>query len=143
MQMIPKGIASRLSGCINRKWLVPAAMLIIWLLFTSCRSKTVYIPVETVKAEYTEAIKVDSVYRHDSIFLLQKGDTILLEKYRYLYRYIFVKDSVFINDTVRVPYPVTEYREVNRLKSWQKLLMTVSLVYLLIIGFKKINSLYR
>jgi len=42
----------------------------------------------------------------NSVFVKEKGDTLIMERYRYLYRDKFVRDSVFINDTIRVPYPV-------------------------------------
>jgi len=47
------------------------------------------------------------------------NDTVYFEKYKTLYKDRFVRDSVFITDSVQVPYPVVEYTEVNRLSSFQ------------------------
>lgn len=78
----------------------------------SCKSVK-YIPVETTKIEYRDNFVRDSIFRYDSIFVKDKGDTLILEKFRYLYKNRIVKDSVFINDTIRVPYPVEVIKQVK------------------------------
>ena len=85
----------------------------------SCKSIK-YIPVETTKIEYRDNFVRDSIFRYDSVFVKDKGDTLILEKFRYLYKNRIVKDSVFINDTIRVPYPVEVIKEVKApLTGWQ------------------------
>ena len=85
----------------------------------SCKS-VIYIPVETTKIEYRDNFVKDSIFRYDSVFVKDKGDTLILEKFRYLYKNRIVKDSVFINDTIRVPYPVEVVKQVKApLTSWQ------------------------
>ena len=85
----------------------------------SCKSVK-YIPVVTTKIEYRDNFVRDSIFRYDSVFVRDKGDTLILEKYRYLYKNSIVKDSVFINDTIRVPYPVEVMKHVKSpLTSWQ------------------------
>ena len=85
----------------------------------SCKSIK-YIPVETTKIEYRDNFVRDSIFRYDSVFVKEKGDTLILEKYRYLYKNRIVKDSIFINDTIRVPYPVEVIKHVKSpLTSWQ------------------------
>lgn len=108
---------------------------------TGCKSKTVYVPVETVKTEYKDRVQRDSVHLYDSVFVdrVTKGDTVFLtkEKYKYLYRDKLVRDSVFITDSIQVPYPVkgdTEY--INRLYGWQYLLMVLGAVCIGIIGYR-------
>ena len=91
---------------------------IVTLLY-SCKSVK-YIPVETTKIEYRDNLVKDSIFRYDSVFVKDKGDTLILEKFRYLYKNRIVKDSVFINDTIRVPYPVEVIKQVKTpLTSWQ------------------------
>ncbi len=88
-------------------------------LLYSCKSVK-YIPVETTKIEYRDNFVKDSIFRYDSVFVKDKGDTLILEKFRYLYKNRIVKDSVFINDTIRVPYPVEVVKQVKvPLTSWQ------------------------
>jgi hypothetical protein len=60
-----------------------------------------------------------------------QGDTVWLEKYRYLYRDKLVRDSVFVTDSIQVPYPVVEIKEINKLYGWQKILIWVGVLSLL------------
>lgn len=94
-------------------------LLTIAICLTSCRSIK-YVPVETVKTEYKtrDSIRFDSIYEHDSIFLLVKGDTVYKEKYRYKYRYLTINktDTVMMTDSVQIPYPVEK-----QLTRWQQM----------------------
>jgi len=99
-----------------------AILAIITLaLCLCCACKSVqYVPVESIKTEYRDKIVRDSVYLFDSIIVKEKGDTLIMERYRYLYRDKFIRDSVFINDTIRVPYPVEVVKQgKKRLTGWQ------------------------
>ena len=92
---------------------------VIATMLLSCKSVK-YIPVETTKIEYRDNFVRDSIFRYDSVFVKDKGDTLILERYRYLYKNRIVKDSVFINDTIRVPYPMEVIKQVKApLTSWQ------------------------
>ena len=92
---------------------------VIATMLLSCKSIK-YIPVETTKIEYRDNFVRDSIFRYDSVFVKDKGDTLILEKFRYLYKNRIVKDSIFINDTIRVPYPVEVIKQVKApLTSWQ------------------------
>jgi hypothetical protein len=91
------------------------------LLFfcSSCKTPQ-YIPVETTRTEYRNNYLRDSIYFRDSVFFAIKGDTVLLEKYSYLYRDKIIRDSIFKTDTIRVPFPVEVVKEVKKpLSSWQ------------------------
>ncbi|PLB85322.1 hypothetical protein C0T31_11560 [Dysgonamonadaceae bacterium] len=91
----------------------------IAMLLYSCKSAT-YIPVETTKIDYRDNLVRDSVIRYDSVYLKDKGDTLILERYKYLYKNRIVKDSIFVNDTIRIPYPVEVVKPVKAaLTSWQ------------------------
>ena len=96
-------------------------LLISFVCLCSSACKTPhYIPVKTVKTEYKDNFVRDSIVRYDSIFVKEKGDTLILERYRYLYRDRFIRDSIFVNDTIRVPYPIEVVREVKKpLSNWQ------------------------
>ena len=99
-----------------KKTIYLAALL---CLCYSCKMPQ-YIPVESVKTEYRDKIVKDSVYLYDSIYIKEKGDTLIMERYRYLYKDRFIRDSVFINDTIRVPYPVEVVKQVKKpLTGWQ------------------------
>ena len=94
-------------------------LAVIATMLYSCKSVK-YIPVETTKIEYRDNLVKDSIFRYDSVFVKDKGDTLILEKFRYLYKNRIVKDSVFINDTIRVAYPIEIIKQVKApLTSWQ------------------------
>ena len=92
---------------------------VIATMLLSCKSIK-YIPVVTTKIEYRDNFVRDSIIRYDSVFVRDKGDTLILERYKYLYKNRIVKDSIFINDTIRDPYPVEVVKQVKApLTSWQ------------------------
>ena len=86
----------------------------------SCRSVK-YVPVETVKTDsvYVNKVQRDSIRLQDSIFVFVKGDTVRIEKYKYLYRDRVVVDTVYKVqcDTIRVPYPVE--KPLTRWQRWK------------------------
>lgn len=107
-----------------KKYILSLIFIMPVLLLISCKTNTIYVPVESVRTEYKHKWHRDSIYIHDSVFMKIQGDTVWLEKYKYLYRDKLIKDSVIVTDTIQVAYPVkgdTEY--INRLHGWQYLLM--------------------
>lgn len=115
----------------------------IFLCLTGCKTKTIYVPAETVKTEYKDRLQRDSIHLHDSVFVYVKGDTLWMEKYRTIFREQLRIDSVIINDTIRVPYPVTETREVNRIYTWQIILMCLGGVLVGNVVYRLINVFRR
>lgn len=103
---------------------------IIWgviflFIVYGCRTKEIYVPIESVKTEYQDRVIRDSIYLQDSIFLKIKGDTVYLEKYKTLYKNRYLRDSIFVQDTICVSYPVDKIIEVNRLYWYQKFLVWI------------------
>lgn len=92
---------------------------IVALCLSACKSIK-YVPVETIKVDttYISQIKIDSVYHRDSIYVEHKGDTVYLSKYKYLYKYIEKRDTLWHEktDTIQVAYPVEA-----QLSKWQKI----------------------
>ncbi len=105
-------------------------------LLLSCRSKTIYVPTEIVKTEYRDKFIHDSIHYYDSIYVKEKGDTFLIEKYKYIYKDKLRTDTVCKTDSVIVPYPVIETKEINRLYSWQIILMCLGGVLIGYLGFR-------
>lgn len=107
-------ITKKVSRCIT---LAP----FMCLLFVICSCRTVkYVPVETVKVDttYINKLQRDSIYMLDSVYVKEKGDTVLIEKYKYLYRDKLVRDTLYMakTDSIQVPYPVEK-----ELSQWQKI----------------------
>jgi hypothetical protein len=102
---------------------------------TGCTTtRTEYVPVETVRERVDTvrllAARVDTVEAVDSVLVWVSGDTVLVDKIRYRYKYRERVDTVYRAkvDSVMVqePYPVEVTKEVARkLSWWQKCLMWV------------------
>ncbi len=90
-------------------------------LFSGCKSKTLYVPVESVKTEYINKYQRDSIYIKDSVMYKILGDTIYIEKYMYRYRDKAIHDTIIKTDSIQVPYPVKgDTVEVNKLNWYQE-----------------------
>ena len=85
------------------------AVLLLIALLTNCTA-TKYVEVEKVRVDTTYITKwqKDSVWLHDSIHVKEKGDTVLIERWRTKYVERMRTDTLFFHnvDSVAVPYPV-------------------------------------
>lgn len=100
--------------------------ILLGILLSGCAAtKYVEVPVDRVKIEYRDRVSVDTLYRNDSTIIREKGDTVFLEKYKYIYRVKELRDTVNVTDTVTVVKPVEVTKEVNKLHNWQIVLMTL------------------
>ena len=111
--------------------------ILFFLLFLtiviSCKTttKVVEIPVETIKTEYIEQIKYDSIYHKDSIYIMQKGDTIYNNKVQYLYKYKYLRDTINVTDTIPKIITVKNTQYINQLYAWQKLFIVIGIGFIL------------
>lgn len=119
-------------------------LLVVW----SCRT-TEYVPVEVIKSDTTYINKVqrDSIYQLDSIYILDRGDTVLITKTKYLYKDRLVRDTVYRSkvDSIQVPYPVEQ-----QLTRWEQFRLDVGgwaivtvIIIILIVVCKQIYKLYK
>lgn len=100
--------------------------ILLIIVFCSCTStKYIEVPVDRVKIEYRNSVSVDTIYRSDSTIIRENGDTVFLEKYKYIYKVKELKDTVNITDTITVVNTVEVTKEVNKLYNWQIVLMTL------------------
>ena len=118
-------------------WLA-VLMLLAWL--TSCTT-TKYVEVEKVRTDTTYITKwqKDSVWLHDSIYVTERGDTVLVEKWHTKYVEKQVHDTTYVSthDTIPDPFPVETIKVVPaELSWWQKLRLWIGNVGLVVIlGF--------
>lgn len=100
-----------------------SVVMLILSLLASCK-QTEYITVEKVRTDTTYITKwqKDSVWLHDSTYVKEKGDTVLIEKWHTQWRDRLRVDTIIkaTHDTIPQPYPVTEYIE-KELSWWQRL----------------------
>ena len=77
--------------------------LLLIMIISSCKTatKVVEIPVETIKKEYINSIKIDSVYVRDSIDRWQKGDTLYITKWHTKLQHLNPKkDMKYVKDII-------------------------------------------
>lgn len=112
-------------------------LLFMTLLLGSCKvkEKIVEVPVPQIKTEikYIDKVKYDSIYLKDSVYIIQKGDTVYNNKVAYRYKYKYLKDTITINkaDTITRLQKITEIKVKNQLNVVQKILMYIGLFSLL------------
>ena len=117
---------------IKRLILKTLFLLLFLTTIISCTTtKIVEVPVETIKTEYIEQVKYDSIYSKDSIYIMQKGDTIYNNKVQYLYKYKYLRDTINITDTIPKIVTVKDTQYINQLYTWQKLLMVIGIGFIL------------
>ena len=112
-------------------------LLFMTLLLGSCKvkEKIIEVPIPQIKTEikYIDKVKYDSIYLKDSVYIIQKGDTIYNNKVAYRYKYKYLKDTIIVNeiDTIIKLQKVTEIKVKNQLNVVQKILMYIGLFSLL------------
>ena len=113
---------------IKRLILKTLFLLLFLITIVSCTTtKIVEVPVETIKTEYIEQVKYDSIYSKDSIYIMQKGDTIYNNKIQYLYKYKYLRDTINITDTVPKIVTIKDVQYINQLYTWQKILIVIGI----------------
>lgn len=114
--------------------------ILLGILLSGCAStKYVEVPIDRVKIEYRDRVSIDTLYRNDSTIIREKGDTIFLEKYKYIYRVKELKDTVNVTDTITVVKTVEVTKEVNKLYNWQVGLVVLGGVAIALGGYKLIK----
>lgn len=114
-------LVSFLSGLVSfLPELVTFALLSV--LVTSCGAarkqiETIYLRDTT----YISKVQVDSVFRHDSVFVKEKNDTIYIYKEKVRDRYRLLRDTVYRHkvDSVYIDR-VREVKVEKELTAWQK-----------------------
>ena len=95
-------------------WLALMLLAMTALMLSGGCTRKVYVPTEHIvystDTVYEAVLRVDSVIQRDSVAVVQKGDTVLITRYRDRYRVKERTDTVYKakTDSVRVrePYPV-------------------------------------
>ena len=139
---------------MKKLWL----FILITIVFISCKTPThidktvidsteIAVPVTNTKIEYRDRLLYDSIYVHDSIFTLIKGDTVYIYKNKETNHLINKADTFIKTDTIKVPITITktvtktetQVKEVNKLYWWQRVLICLGLTVLIfgVIHIKK------
>ena len=101
------------------------------LILSACSTvKYVEVPIPEVHVEYRDRVSIDTIIRNDSTIIREKGDTVFLEKFKYVYKTKELRDTVNITDTVTVVKKVEVTKEVNRIRTWQYILMVLGFTFI-------------
>lgn len=131
----------------TKRWLIAITVLSMVMLLSACKT-TRYVPAERVRTEYRDrvvsvhdtvrdSVRVSSdIYRHDSVSVRMKGDTVYVERWHTLLqssslqnraeRNKAVHDTLYVTktDSVRVPVPVE-----RKLTKWERALRVAKDVF--------------
>lgn len=124
--------------------------ILVIIALTSCRavkyidrtvvdSTEIEVPITNTKIEYRDRFLYDSIYVHDSIFTLIKGDTVYVSKNKETNRLVNKADTIIKTDTIKIPVEITktvtkteiQVKETNILYWWQKSLIYLGLIVLI------------
>ena len=109
-------------------------IVLLLLIISGCKTKTVLVPVEKVKIEYRDRLRIDSVYNRDTVNVYERGDTVFLQTIKWRER--FKIDTVSVVRVDSIPYPVEVVREVNVLTKWQRLrLNALNIIAIIIVCY--------
>ena len=108
------------------RFLTCAITLIIILLIAIMASSCSPRAIETIHVHdttYIQKVQIDSVYKRDSIYVHDKGDTVYIYKERWREKYKYLRDTVAV---VRVDSVAVEREKIvevekplSKWKSWQ------------------------
>jgi hypothetical protein len=119
---------------IRLVWTVILLAILVVFLLTGCKTETVLVPVEKVKIEYRDRLRIDSVYNRDTVNIYERGDTVYLQTIKWRERFKF--DTVSVVRVDSIPYPVEVVREVNVLTKWQRLrLNALNIIAIIIVCY--------
>lgn len=130
--------------------------LLICLIISLCAScrpqkelqiERVEVPVVVTQEHTIESVKIDHIrdtlIQRDSVYHYIKGDTMVIERWHHTQGTTTTTrvDTLHVYDSI--PYPVetthetivTKIQEVNVLKWWQKALMAIGGIALVVFGF--------
>ena len=125
------------AGCLQLSGILVAIIvaLLICALLGSCTT-TKYVPMPEY---HTDTVRIsqnthDSIYVHDSTYIKEKGDTMLIERWHTQWRDRWRTDTIYQSKHDSIPYPVEVTKEVPaELTLWQRTQMYAGDVLLLLL----------
>lgn len=115
-------------------------LIVLCAFLLSCSStRTIEVPVETIKKEYIHDTRIDSIIIRDSIDRWYRNDTVYIYKERVRFKYKTRLDTIIRIDTIPKILTVEKEVKVNNIYWYQKLLMWIGSLSLALL----ISYLYR
>lgn len=122
------------------------AIFLALLAMCSCKTKYIetvhYQPVEVHDTVHNTVHVRDSITLHDSVYIHQKNDTVLIEKWHTQYKWKTTHDTMYISkevpcvvtDTISVLKEVPVEKAVYRQHWWQNALTWIGGIFLVLFG---------
>lgn len=117
-------------------------LVVLLILFAcSCRSiKYVEVPSIKTEKEYIDRWHRDSVYIKDSVMVMVKGDTIVKDRWRVVWKEKLIKDTIYVSNTDTLYKVMETERELTK---WQRTKMGLGetmiifiIIAVIVAGFK-------
>ncbi len=117
-------------------------LVVLLILFAcSCRSiKYVEVPSIKTEKEYIDRWRRDSVYIKDSVMVMVKGDTIVKDRWRVVWKEKLIKDTIYVSNTDTLYKVIETERELTK---WQRTKMSLGetmiifiIIAVIVAGFK-------
>ena len=115
--------------------------MLVFIIFMLASCRTEYIPIESVRYDsvYFAKLQKENIYIQDSIYIKEKGDTVFVDKFKYIYKYVNIQDTCFIEktDSILIPYPIERKltwweRKTQNLGDWIVELIIIFILYRLL-----------
>ena len=134
-------------GCLQLAGILVAIIvaLLICALLGSCTT-TKYVPMTE---QHTDTVRIsqnthDSIYVHDSTYIKEKGDTMLIERWHTQWRDRWRTDTIYQSKRDSIPYPVEVEKEVEKeLSTWQSFRMTLGTIALCMLAVYVVYRIIR
>jgi hypothetical protein len=118
--------------------LAAVVVMVVLAVMTGCKQvEYVAVPQQHTDTLWQSHSLRDSIYVHDSTYVFEMGDTVMVEKWHTKYKLKEVHDTTYIatHDTIPVPYPVEVVKEAPAdISWWQQTRMHIGGVVLWLIG---------
>ena len=122
-------------------------VMLVLAVMTGCKQvEYVAVPQQHTDTLWQSHGLRDSIYVHDSTYVFERGDTVMVEKWHTKYKLKEVHDTTYIatHDTIPAPYPVEVVKEVEKdLNWWQQTRMHIGGVVLWLIGIAAVVWLIK
>lgn len=70
--------------------------IILLLLLVSCSPRIIEKTIVQRDTTYIEKMQIDSVFKYDSVYVKEKGDTLYIYKERVLNKYRYIHDTAYV-----------------------------------------------
>ena len=118
--------------------LAAVVVMVVLAVMTGCKQvEYVAVPQQHTDTLWQSHSLRDSIYVHDSTYVFESGDTVMVEKWHTKYKLKEVHDTTYMatHDTIPAPYPVEVVKEVEKdLSWWQQTRMHIGGVVICLIG---------